>query len=333
MEETVYYAGRLSLPPPDAILAALEAERAEQVAAGTWNEADVDTVTARVISETSRWMPYAWGPLPLRALGDVFGHAPHGLIGTVLVLPQTYTQAEGGPQVIDGALVPAQPLAGNARLYTLDLTGLPVQGMAADPSPRMLRSFVLHWRDGMALRDSRSALIWRDEDGLLLSGLKLVPDCAVCDDSYDLGTAAIDYLSPQAASLLRVQRQRRVEANFDLNALAFPEAYWRDAIASDRVPVLVAQAGEEIVIDIVHPGGRARQRAFVAFAQGYDDLFPGFGFPHAALLAPGKAVTASLMRRARPGCYLFGDGPTQIRTNGVWGVLDVHDEAGNASCP
>jgi hypothetical protein len=337
MERTVYYAGRLVQADAGKIFAGVAKERARQFGVGPWTEEDEARVTADVIATASRWMPYAWGPLPLRTMGDVFGHGPHGMIGTVLVLPKTYEWVEGGPTVVDGALLPARDLDdssfGNARLYTLDLTGLPVEGMAAEPEPRALRSFVLHWRDGMALRDDRSALIWRDKRGRLLPGLKLVPDCKVCDDSYDLGAAGVDYLSPQFATLLRDQRSKWVEANFDLNAIAFPADFYSKSIASGAVPVLYAKAGEEIVIDIVHPGGRARQRAFVAFAQGYDDLFPGFGFPHAALLAPGKAVTASLMRRARPGCYLFSDGPAQLRANGVWGMIDVADKDGNPSCP
>ena len=89
------------------------------------------------------------------------------------------------------------------------------------------------------------------------------------------------------------------------------------------MPVLRAQAGEEVVIHVVHPGGRARQRALVTIGQDYDDLFPGFGFPHAALVAPGKAVPASLSRVVEPGCYLWFDGPTQIRGAGAWGLLDI----------
>lgn len=89
------------------------------------------------------------------------------------------------------------------------------------------------------------------------------------------------------------------------------------------MPVLRAEPGEEVVIHIVHPGGRARQRAFITIAQDYDDLFPGFGFPRGALLAPGKAVTASLTMPLKRGCYLWFDGPTQTRAGGTWGLLEV----------
>ena len=336
LERSFYYAGRLSLPRPENAYQPRPGQTIEDRAAevAEWsNEQRLEWM-----ADHARWMPYAWGPLPLRAYGDVFGHGPHGMVGTVLVLPQGYVQEAGGPMLSGDDLFPASAEAGNGVLYTVNAENLPIASAAQ--TKRNLRSFVLHWRDGLNLKDADSALRWRDKDGRALAGLQLVPNCQVCDDSYDLGTAALDYSSPQAAALLRDQRggpveanvDFPVEANFDFNAIAFPESYWRDAVMDGRVPVLRAFAGEEIVIHIVHPGGRARQRAFVSFGQGYDDLFPGFGFPHAALLAPGKAVTAGLMRRARPGCYLFGDGPTQVRTNGVWGVLDVRGEDGEGGC-
>jgi hypothetical protein len=64
---------------------------------------------------------------------------------------------------------------------------------------------------------------------------------------------------------------------------------------------------------------------------------PGFGFPHSALLAPGKAITASLTRKVKPGCYLWFDGPTQLRAGGTWGLLDVvarddFDDPSKTSC-
>ena len=86
---------------------------------------------------------------------------------------------------------------------------------------------------------------------------------------------------------------------------------------------LKACEGEQIVIRVIHPGGRARQRAFVMNGYNYDDLFPGFGFPRSVLLAPGKSMTAWLTPKAVPGTSVWQDGPTHIRTGGVWGLLDV----------
>lgn len=104
-------------------------------------------------------------------------------------------------------------------------------------------------------------------------------------------------------------------------------------VGAQRTPlVLDGEEGEEAMFRIVHPGGRARQRAFVMTGNGFDDLFPGFGFPNAALLAPGKAVTAAMRRPLGEGCHLWRDGPALMVGNGVWGLLDVRRENGTATC-
>ena len=120
-----------------------------------------------------------------------------------------------------------------------------------------------------------------------------------------------------------------VESHYNLNEKDFGTAFWKlkpteiPTATKAPMPVLRAVAGEEVVVHVVHPGGRARQRAFATIAQDYSDLFPGFGFPRAALLAPGKAITASLTKVVEPGCYLWFDGPLHLRAGGVWGLLDV----------
>ena len=113
----------------------------------------------------------------------------------------------------------------------------------------------------------------------------------------------------------------------DLNGIDFGPDFFRlapnEIPDATPMPVLRAEEGEEITIHVVHPGGRARQRAFATIGQDYEDLFHGFGFPRAALLAPGKTVTAQLLHKAVPGCYLWFDGPTTLRAGGTWGLLDV----------
>jgi manganese oxidase len=87
--------------------------------------------------------------------------------------------------------------------------------------------------------------------------------------------------------------------------------------------VMKACAGEEVLIRAVHPGGRQRQHTFTTIGFGYDDLFPGFGFPNSALLGPGKVISASLTMRAKPGLYLWMDGTSTLREGGIWGLLSV----------
>jgi len=194
-----------------------------------------------------------------------------------------------------------------------------------------IREFILYYQDGLNLHDDQSAINWHwDDDQPVVnddgSALKVVPECPVCDDSYDRGDYAVNYRSVAYSQVLREQLPTSqqidgsVEASDDLNVYTFPPDYLARAENALR---LEACEGEQIVIRVMHPGGRARQRAFVVNGYSYEDLFPGFGFPRSALLAPGKSISAWLTPLAKPGVTLWHDGPTQIRSGGVWGLLDV----------
>ena len=119
-----------------------------------------------------------------------------------------------------------------------------------------------------------------------------------------------------------------IGAASDLNTWAFPPDY---TVSDSGQPQLAACEGEQIVIRVVHPGGRARQRSFAMNGYSYDELFPGFGFPRSALLAPGKAITAWLRPEARPGTTVWHDGPTHLRAAGTWGLIKVA-ERGDPQC-
>ena len=234
-------------------------------------------------------------------------------------MPQSATLREGPTrtQIADGQFVVAPGTSGPVWTSRIETS--------LDGTTHPIRQFTLFWQDGLNLRDMGS----RDNfKGYLPPGgtvpirPRLVADCLVCDDSYDLGEQGVNYRSASFARELRGRNGNgtRVERHDNMNAHAFGEGVFR---ADSATPVLRAEAGEEVVIHLVHPGGRARQRAFVTIAQDYDDLFPGFGFPHSALLAPGKSLTAALTEPMREGCYLWFDGPTHLRAGGTWGLLDV----------
>lgn len=265
------------------------------------------------------FIPYAYGALPIKSMGDIIGHGAHGLFGSVNIMPKSATLEDGQTrtEIAPGHFV-AAPMKSQpvwiSRIET-DLAG------TAHP----IRQFTLFWQDGLNLRDSDTRDIF---NGYLPPGSStavtpsLVAECEVCDDSYDLGDQGVNYRS---ASFGRELRERNgngdtIERHYNLNAFDFGDGVFR---ASAATPVLRAEAGEEVVIHLVHPGGRARQRAFVTIAQDYDDLFPDFGFPHSALLAPGKSMSASLTEVMREGCYLWFDGPLHLRSGGTWGLLDV----------
>ncbi|MEZ5882324.1 MAG: hypothetical protein R3D53_00480 [Paracoccaceae bacterium] len=297
------------------------------------------------------FIPYAYGALPLKSAGDVIGHGTHGLFGAVNVNPQSTElsgdvsriELEGGTDLLpceagevpngcrDFVLVPGP----DSKPWESRIVTRPEAGQE-----HRIRQFTLFWQDGLNLRDNGSADRF---EGYLPPAMtqavfpRLVANCQVCDDSYDWGEQGVNYRSASFARALRGTQGNGAlaERHFNLNAFDFGAGVFRK---DQPVPVLRAAAGEEVVIHLVHPGGRARQRAFITIGQDYNDLFPGFGFPHAALLAPGKSLTASLHEPMRKGCYLWHDGPTHLRAGGTWGLLDVVPEAefGNAdasSCP
>ncbi|NHF72003.1 cupredoxin domain-containing protein [Paracoccus xiamenensis] len=298
------------------------------------------------LNEKVHWIPYAFGAVPIRSTSDVIGHAPHGLFGAIDVVPSSWgggaddvpisaPQAaeceERGPynycQVTHAENAPDGAGDGSPALYTAE----PLDDAPEGTEAEQVREFVLYYQDGLNLWDNNSNITWKWDtnddgvgDGSEVEGirglpLKMVPECIHCDDSYDLGDLGVSYRSPAFVQGLSFGGQS-VENSDDLNALKFPARFWVDHPNAIR---LKACAGEQVVIRVIHPGGRARQRAFVMNGADYDDLFPGFGFPRSALVAPGKTISAWLSPRIKAGTYLWHDGPTTTRAGGTWGLLEV----------
>lgn len=274
-------------------------------------------------------IPYAFGAVPIRPLSDIIGQTAHGLFGAVVVVPEnsdlTETRILRDP-VEDGFVLAPDP-ASKLPLWTARLQTTGPKG-----ATHTIRQFTLFWQDGLNLTDAGT----KDRHLLMGQTWRLVTDCEICDDSYDLGEQGASYRTEPFHLRLRDAGHGPLERLSNLNEKVFPSGFLKlgpDEIpAATGMPVLQATAGEEVVIHILHPGGRARQRSFATIGQDYDDLFPGFGFPRAALLAPGKAITASLTRPVEAGCYLWFDGTTHLRAGGTWGLLDVTDAGGESRC-
>ena len=295
------------------------------------------TAIAAELSKKTHWIPYAFGPAPIRSTSDIIGHVQHGLFGAVDIVPRSWVPQPGMGQSIDCA-----PAPGNYRVcnvgYTepanpADRDGHPMvfaappvsTGTGTASTAATMREFVLYYQDGLNLHDDASRISWKWADDVadvaaLGDPPKMVPDCPVCDDSYDRGEKGVSYRSISHAALLSTLGER-VEDSDDKNLFRFPENH----VLNDNALRLRACVGETVVIRVVHPGGRARQRAFAMNAYDYDDLFPGFGFPRSALLAPGKGISAWLWPKAEKGTYYWHDGPTHIRSGGVWGRLEVEE--------
>ncbi|MBB1498547.1 hypothetical protein [Paracoccus sp. MC1862] len=285
----------------------------------------------QAVTDRIHWIPYAFGPVPVTSTADVISHVPHGMMGVIDVVPVDWDLSAADPArttlppFVDGfprrsiGHVPA-----GAGLPTRRIEILPASRpgpMPVDLPATRLREFVLFWQDGLNLHASDSRTKWLWDDGIPVRNVRPVADCLVCDDSYDLGEAGVNYAAPGFDRMLRRRLGIDAEAQDDLNPVKFPRDFF-DPASSPKPIVLEACGGEEVVIRVVHPGGRARQRAFVMNGFAYDDLFPGFGFPNAALLAPGKSVSAWLTPSLRAGdVALWFDGPLTRRAQGVWGLI------------
>lgn len=291
--------------------------------------------------------PYAFGVVPLKPMGDVFNQLPHGLFGAVVVEPRgaryagrTEAPLGGAPGTTAVTIEPARMGPSAQITLTEGFTSRDARGrpILIGPPRNPLREHVLFWQDGLALQARTNGGGWSP-----------VADCHVCDDSYDFGKKGVSYRStPLFARLdLRGANPYRPDENrtgergplngaADLNAVALPPdmLHVRGTDGARTPIVLDALAGEEVILRLVHPGGRARQRAFVMTGNGYDDLLPGFGSPNAALLAPGKALTAAMRRPVAAGCHFWQDGPRPMAGHGVWGLLEVRATAdGAGACP
>ncbi|MBJ3777126.1 hypothetical protein [Acuticoccus mangrovi] len=281
-------------------------------------------------------IPYALGAMPLKPIGDLFNHLPHGLFGAIVVEPEGATY-QGRSPVVDGSALyepDRSPYIGAAHRGRGANRQITFTG--PENEPRSLREYVLFYQDGLNLWDDDSRNAWYPEGSSV--PLKIVRDCAICDDTYDFGEKAVSYRAPAFSRRLWQTKapgstSPQLEAHANLNRVRFGDDFYdlKDRLWSNSLR-LWAKAGEEVLVRVVHPGGRARQRAFVTVGNDYDDVYPGFGFPHASLLAPGKAVSAAFSAPLRPGCYMWSDGPRHIFASGAWGLLDVLTDRGGSSC-
>ena len=274
-------------------------------------------------------IPYAFGTLPIRPVGDLISHGAHGLAGTLVVEPQ-------GAVVAHATDLEKRHAA--AALVTVPAVELVAAGESGATLPGTTFSEqVLMWQDGLNLRRN---LRWPQGYGLRGQVKDLgvpgrpVPDCIVCDDSYDLGEHGVSYRAAPFAMRLMDMAKERLPWDFgvhtyprdtdDLNRRLFPAKFFAER---PLTPTINAAPDQEIAVRIAAPVARARQRAFVSAAAGYDDLFPGFGSGHSALIGPGKAFTAWSCAPRTAGTYLWRDGPQPLFAAGAWGHLSVSGEA------
>lgn len=261
----------------------------------TWYAGTISIEGKRVVAR-----PRELGPVNLVSFGDVVNHPPHGLFASLIIEPQgaSYHDPKTGQELLDGTGVRAE-----------------IAYPGEEGQKKRFKEFVVIYRDGLNLhlrREGKTAIP--------------VPDCPVCDDSYDLGEKGINYRSaPFWVRLGQRPQDPNNEGRWylpDLNGAYYPDDFFTEARQRVPTPRFVAEAGEEVRFRVLQPAGRARQRTFLVYGHDFPDLLPYFGSSHTPLISVGKAITAKI-GKARAGHWLYRDGPAQIWAGGAWGVFDV----------
>lgn len=259
--------------------------------------------------------PYAFGPLPLKPLGDVIGHGAHGLYGAVIVEPQDSSFHD--PE--DGRAQPWHALGTEALICRGGAAGGGTSGGPSKPGG-CFREFVAVVQDSLNLQ-------WRSSGPAGAAIDRPVADCPVCDDSYDFGEKGVNYRSEPFWARLRDAGQSTGPAA-NLNGADFHARFLMPEWQATATPRFEARAGEELRFRVLHPSGRARQRSFLVGGHDYEDIVgKGFGSPGAVLIGPGKAFTVRVPR-AHAGCWFFRDGTTTLFSGGSWGSLRVASTGG-----
>lgn len=237
---------------------------------------------------TLKHEPYEFGPVNLTSWGDIINQPSHGLVGTLIVEPAgaTYHDPLTGEQVSNGGISAVIRYPDGYKTHSF-------------------REHVVMYRDGLNLHYTKS-------DGTAGP----LPNCRICDDSYDLGDKAFNYHTAP----FQIRLDQAPEAN--LNEAFYPTQFFTPQYKPIPTTAYTAVPGEEVRFRVLQPHGRARQHAFLLYGHEFEDLLPYYGSPHSPLMSVGKAITVKIPR-AHEGYWLYRDGPAQMWSGGLWGSFRV----------
>ena len=242
----------------------------------------------RVKGNTLKHDPYEFGAINLTSWGDIINQPSHGLVGTLIIEPNeaTYHDPSTGAQVSNGGISALIRYPENGTTHSF-------------------REHVVMYRDGLNLHYTESK-----------GSTHPLPDCRICDDSYDLGDKAFNYhTAPFQARLGQAP-----DAN--LNEAFYPTNFFTPQYKPIPTTEYNAIPGEEVRFRLLQPHGRARQHAFLLYGHDFEDLLPKYGSAHSPLISVGKAMTVRIPK-AHEGYWLYRDGPNQMWSGGLWGSFTV----------
>ncbi|MGB8818994.1 MAG: hypothetical protein WCC66_13835, partial [Rhizobiaceae bacterium] len=159
-----------------------------------------------------RIVPHAFGALPVKSLSDPIGHAAHGLAGMVIVEPMEaqFECAAGDDKCANAGVETAL----TAIIKTPEI--IYSAGVSQVIAKAQITEHAMLWQDGLNLWDGlRKPMYSISGGGCVLSSSNPncsgpskkiggpVPDCDICDDSYDHGEKAANYASNALFARLR----------------------------------------------------------------------------------------------------------------------------------
>jgi len=251
--------------------------------------------------------PIPFGAVNLSSTADTLKQVPQGLVGMLIVEPEdaSWTVDPDGENTRTVAQV----------MYDYNVE---TENFAAN-----FKEMVVVYQDGLNL----------------LYGPDNIPNCHICDDSYDRGEQAWNYRSDPFWARLG-DNLKDANGAVVTNPLAFvgdagistwdtfdsvyPQDFFLESWRRIEVPRFTAVPGENIRFRLGHPGGLARQHSFTVGGHYYQDHgIRDFGSPGTSLLAPGKSTTGALHGGAKDGLWIMRTGAQYHWAGGIWGQLVV----------
>jgi hypothetical protein len=262
--------------------------------------------------KTIQHQPIPFGAVNLSSAADLLKQVPQGLVGMLVLEP------EDADWIVD-------PYGKNTRT---------VAEVTHNGGAGMFEEFVVVYQDGLNLLYGPG-----NAPG---GATQNIPNCHICDDSYDRGEQAWNYLSDPFWARLGsnlIDPGTGLPATNPLGCVGeggaapcdtldsvYPKDFFLSSWKPIEVPKFDASPGQDVQIRVGNPGGLARQDSFTVGGHNYLDYgLPGFGTHGTSLSAPGKSFTADLVGGAREGLWIVRPGPQYKWSHGMWAQLNVAD--------
>ncbi|MFQ5451827.1 MAG: hypothetical protein ACE5E9_14475, partial [Nitrospinaceae bacterium] len=255
---------------------------------------DFETDPNNPLVKTMVHTPEAFGAVNLFSGGDVFKQVEQGLVGMLVVEPEDANFATAAGTSTDITFPPGS-------------------------QNESFKEFVVIYQDGLNLL----------HDSSISGTINEILNCPICDDSYDRGDQGFNYRAEPFWARLGMDSVGCTGETGEPSACSthdsvYPKDFFMNSFKSIETPVFHAEPGENVKFRVGHPGGLARQQAFIVNGHFYWDYgIVNFGSPGAALVAPGKSFTAEILGGAREGTWLFRSNNNFHWAGGMWGQLVV----------